>query len=118
MLQPYVESLEGLPDLGPLEMPELPDDFDTWPEALRTHALAIRDAQQAMLDALPDQMLAMYGDENLAQRAAEEAARKEAEKRRERGLEVDGPIPLPRDRPRPGPLTTTTADRHSQELTP
>lgn len=53
-MQPYVESLEGLPDLGPLEMPPLPDDFDTWPEDLREHALTIRDTQQAMMDLARD----------------------------------------------------------------
>jgi hypothetical protein len=54
MLQPYVESLEGLPDLGPLEMPPLPDGFDELPEQERERQLAVRGAQEANLGLLGD----------------------------------------------------------------
>ncbi|WNM74114.1 minor tail protein [Mycobacterium Phage Nergal] len=54
MLQPYVESLEGLPDLGPLELPPIPDGFDELPEAERDRQLAVRDAQEANLGLVGD----------------------------------------------------------------
>lgn len=54
MIQPYVESLEGLPDLGPLELPEIPDGFDTLPNEERARQLAVRDAQEANLGILRD----------------------------------------------------------------
>jgi hypothetical protein len=54
VLQPYVESIEGLPDLGPLELPPIPDNFDELPEAERERQLAVRDAQRAHLEMMAD----------------------------------------------------------------
>lgn len=54
MLQPVVESLSGLPDLGPLELPPIPDGFDTLPEPEQRRQLAVREAQQAQLQLVDD----------------------------------------------------------------
>lgn len=54
MLQPIVESLDGLPDLGPLELPSIPDGFDDLPAEERARQLAVRDAQEANLQLVDD----------------------------------------------------------------
>lgn len=51
---PMVDSIEGLPDLGPLELPPIPEGFESLPRAERERQLAVRDAQQAMLDLCVD----------------------------------------------------------------
>lgn len=51
---PMVDEIEGLPDLGPLELPTIPKGFDALPRAERERQLAVREAQQAMLDLCAD----------------------------------------------------------------
>lgn len=46
---PMVDSIEGLPDLGPLELPPIPGGFDSLPRSEQDRQLAVRDAQQALL---------------------------------------------------------------------
>ncbi|QFG08875.1 minor tail protein [Mycobacterium phage MalagasyRose] len=50
MLTPYVESIEGLPDLDDLELPPLPDNFDQLDSEVQAHVVKVRDTQQAILD--------------------------------------------------------------------